>query len=472
MPEFFNRPPRIQPELPTGEVTIPGPPTQGGNTRQSLLQMGVPLITIGGYILVSASGKGSNPLFVLPMGLAVVASTIVSLLNFRKSNAREAALKAAYLERLTELRTEMLQAHDQQRAFYLYSYPAPDTAMAMAGSEEDSHPDPRLWERRTGDDDFGAFRIGVGTMPTSIVYKLSTSQGDLSGEESFKEARKLEEDSQLVDEVPIIIPLAPRYKVDPGSKRGDLIVSARHAIGIAGDSRDHVTSLVRGMLTNFAAFHAPTDARLYVVCSPDAKSSWDWARWLPHCNTSRNESRAGSQLAFESGKVRQLWDTLQTELERRQLRLADADNKTDVTVPFLMVVIDALSTLPGESPLKAVEAEAAVSMLLHNGPELGAAILFLVPDITQVPSECRAVIEVASVGSQVAFRYAEVGINTIRYDGIGDTVNSEQAEVFARRLAPMAVRTTYGADLAQAVSMLELFQADSVDQLPILENWR
>src|SRR5258705_4539398 len=102
MPEFFNRPPRIQPELPVGEVQIPRPPAPV--QRQSLIQIGVPLITIAGYILVSTSSKSSNPLFVLPMALAVTASTIVALINLRKTNQLEAANKAAYARKLAELR--------------------------------------------------------------------------------------------------------------------------------------------------------------------------------------------------------------------------------------------------------------------------------------------------------------------------------------------------------------------------------
>src|SRR4051794_36219025 len=115
MPEFFNRPPRIQPELPTGEVEVPAPPPP--LQRQSMLQIAVPLITIAGYILVSSSGKSSNPLFVLPMALAVTASTVVALVNFRRSNRQEAANKAAYAKRLQELRNELITAHDMQRTF-------------------------------------------------------------------------------------------------------------------------------------------------------------------------------------------------------------------------------------------------------------------------------------------------------------------------------------------------------------------
>ena len=146
------------------------------------------------------------------------------------------------------------------------------------------------------------------------------------------------------------VPLRTHYP--EGETSGEPKIVARHAIGIAGTDSDAVRNAVRAMLVQLAAFQAPTDSRLYVVGAPDAKQSWDWARWLPHCNTSRNESSTGDQLRFETRKVRRLWDELQTELERRALRLADKDTKADITVPFLVVVVDALMTTAGDSPLR------------------------------------------------------------------------------------------------------------------------
>src|SRR5260370_13718324 len=138
MPEFFNRPPRLQPQLPVQEFQIPTPPSPSSSTRQSLLQIGVPLVTIAGYILVSGSGHGSNPLFVLPMALAVLASTTVSLTNFRRTSREEAAKQAAYRQRLAQMRSELIQYHDEQRAFYLYTNPDTTAPTHMPGEDHQS----------------------------------------------------------------------------------------------------------------------------------------------------------------------------------------------------------------------------------------------------------------------------------------------------------------------------------------------
>jgi S-DNA-T family DNA segregation ATPase FtsK/SpoIIIE len=473
MPEYFNRPPRIQPELPTGEVEIPAPPNIEPPGRMALVALLLPFITIIGYVLVSAgrgSGSGAGGmLFVIPMAITVVATGILGIIGFISTNRQMNEKTDAYKRRLIDIRNQVQTAHDKQRNFYRFNYPEPHIAVGLAGDREEGGPDSRLWERRTTDDDFGSLRLGVGTVASSLTYKAPNQSAEGSGSiVLLNDALKIADDAQFVTDVPIIISLRSHTK-----EQSDESIAAQHAIGVAGHERAKVNDFVRAMLVHFAAFHAPTDARLYVIGSPDSKPQWDWARWLPHTNTSRNESSAGDQLRFEARKIRRLWDDLQSELERRQLRLADKDNSTDVTIPFLLVVVDGLTPKPGESPLKDVEAEAAVSMLLHSGAELGAAIIFLVPDASIVPSECKAIIEVEPVGDVLGFRYAEIGVNTSRYDGVADVLDSQRAEQdFARKLAPMAVRTTYGADLAAAITLLELNHAETVDQLPLLANWR
>ncbi len=478
MPEFTNRPPRIQPELPVEDVIIPNPPASESGS-QSLIQVALPMITIIGYVIVSASGQGRSMILLIPMGLSVVASTAVAIWSFIKTSREDRERRRAYAQRLAEMRKDMTTAHDIQRAFYLTNYPDPDTVLQIAGDRSSKRFGLRLWERRTFDGDFGAVRLGIGTRPSTVLYKL---QAVTDGEEDpqLKDALKLQEDSRYVRDVPVTIPLrrfmtgemeAP--KDDEKEVPGEKSVPARHALGIAGEATGATYDFVRAMLAHYTAFHAPTDARLYVVGPPAAEPQWDWAKWLPHTNTSREAQGTGDQLCFEPDRVRRFWDDLQVELERRQLRLADKDASSDPTLPHLLVIVDGLGQQGEDSPLNEVQAEASVTILLQQGPRLGASILFLVPQRVMIPSECKAVIEIDALDDHVAFRYAEIGVNTLRLVGQADLLDAVRAEQdFARKLAPLAVRTTFGADLARSVNLLELSDAATVEDYPIVDNWR
>jgi type VII secretion EssC-like protein len=469
MPEFMNRPPRIQPELPAGDRPIPRPPGEDTTGLQALLQVGVPLLTIAGYILIAATGQGRNLLLIIPMAMSVIASTSLGAFAYFRNLRVAREKQRAYMQQLSDMRRDMLQAHDEQRSFYKYNFPDPDMAVRIASGKEGSRFGSRLWERRSSDADFGMLRLGMGTRPSTVTYTVTDLEAGFSP--LMREATRLMEDSQHVSDIPLTVALRPGYR--ERSETHDPQKEARHTIGIAGSRKNEVYDYVRSLVVHHTVFHAPSDARLFVIGAPEAKPQWDWARWLPHANTSRNQSGAGDQLCFEARDVRRLWDNLQSELERRQLRLADDKTTVDVTLPFLLVIVDALTERDEDSPLQEVQAEAAVSLLMQNGPELGAAILFIVPRVELIPSECRAVIEIESMQSQLAMRYAETGVNSPRYVGVADRIDASRAEHdLARKLAPLAVRTTYGADLAMAVSLLEMNEAVSVDEIPVMDYWR
>src|SRR3954447_24534843 len=124
MPEYFNRPPRIQPELPTGEVEIPAPPNIEQSGRLALVVLLLPFITIIGYVLVS-SGRGGNIAFVVPMAITVVATGIIGIYKFFNDNRVQNDKVTAYKQRLVDIRNQILIAHDKQRNFYRYNYPEP-----------------------------------------------------------------------------------------------------------------------------------------------------------------------------------------------------------------------------------------------------------------------------------------------------------------------------------------------------------
>src|SRR5260221_4321638 len=119
--EYIDRPPRIQPELPTGEISIPNPPAVDKGNEQALLSLLVPVITIVGFVFVSGGG---NVLLIIPMGLGMILSVGVSLLSARQQEQAMAAKKKAYQELLAQMRQEMTRPHNSQRLVDQHNYPA------------------------------------------------------------------------------------------------------------------------------------------------------------------------------------------------------------------------------------------------------------------------------------------------------------------------------------------------------------
>jgi len=497
---YLNRPPRIQHVLPTGEFEIPPPPEEEANSRQGLLQLLLPVVTIVGYVLVgSLSSSGSSALFVLPMALAVLGSTALSLYTFLQSRRAAREKKASYEQRLLQLREEITLKHSQQRLFYIYNHPEPEYVLRIDGLQSNnSRFGPRLWERRTSDLDFGTIRIGVGTVPSLVQYTLKSSEGAESPE--LKNAHELAEFAKFVNDVPIIIPLrmSPEEEKPAKAAKGkekdsessgesteDKQIKAHHAIGVIcqGGKRQLTYNFMASVLSQFAAFHASSDARIYVVGSTNAAAEWTWLADVPH--SSRN--KPSDLLRFEqdnaSGngitdvEVDALLRTIRTDLDRRKIRMAEKDNASAM-LPFLLLVVD-LQALPEGSKLKDIETKPAISMIMEAGDKLGAAVIFLVSEPEHMPSQCQAVIELEQATDGVRLRYAEVGINTLRYNNvradqviITDSDIRERMKEFIANIRDWRVRADSSSALPNTITILEMFRANTIDELNVLETWR
>jgi type VII secretion protein EccCb len=471
--------------------------------NQILTQAALPMIMILGYILVSVFGQGDLAM-VIPMMLAVMASVALAVYSFNTEKKKREKTEIAYKQRISELRRRMESEHEQQRIYYYYNYPDPEKTLVIANDlekqvearEEDIRSGTRLWERRPSDHDFLHLRLGISTRPSKVVYRIGEHEKTESS--LFREATRLADDSRWLHDVPVTVPLhlaedeaeskeveGETREQERGAEKAIEVkrITVRHSIGIAASNPDKVYAYLRTMLVDYAAFHSPQDSMLWVAGTGPSRQNWRWAYALPHCK----EADKSETLCFEedqepgendADRMRLFWKNIRTILERRRMRLQDKESGADVKLPFLLVVVDVLSPAPDWSCLKDLEGEAAISTILLDGQRLGAAILFLVPDRSCVPSRTLAVIEVhddPGDEDSAVFRYAETGFNSKRYVGHTKLVASQEiARNFSKRLEMVDIRRGYGSSLASTVTLMEMLGVTSIDQLQqlALQNWK
>ncbi|MGB1248989.1 MAG: FtsK/SpoIIIE domain-containing protein [Candidatus Promineifilaceae bacterium] len=496
---FIDRPPRIQPELPFDVVQIPSPPDKEENGYSQLIQMSLPLITIIGYALVASLG-GRSPWMMIPMALSVVASTVFSIYSYRRDQQKRAEIERAYTERLVELNKEMQAHHDQQRRFYRFNYPdiktrfhiVHDAKTEVEKADRTLRSKSRLWERRVSDDDFGVVRLGIGTLPSTVTYTLSEEES--LKDPQIRDAKKLAKESQFVTDIPVIVSLrqpiakeAGDDETEPDDVRRTPVV---HALGIAGEA-DAVYKFSRALLAEFAIFHAPSDARLYVLAT--SKKSWEWTDNLPHCQGDEqnqqvcfvedvlSEDQPETFGEDTEGPIETFLEGIRHTLTQRKIRMQDrGDNDkqaSDSTHPFMLVIIDLLDSMYDmASPLSDLQSDPAISILVEEGNTLGAAVLFLVPERGKIPSDSTAVIEIENthielntggrVGGALHYRYAETGVNSFRYVGKADSIrNQKDMNELAKRMASLTLRQGRGANLNLTVPFMDLMGFASMDDL-------
>ena len=508
---YIDRPPRIQPELPFDEIEIPKPPAQDAGGLQRLIQMALPMLTIIGYVAVMALARaGRSPWLMIPMALSVVASTGFAIYSYFSDKKHQEQLKRDYLERLVELNKDMEESHDMQRRFYHYNYPDKDTVFRIVKHartevekrERTLRAEARLWERRVNDDDFGVVRLGIGVLPSTVRYVLGHVEN--FDDPLLRDAMKLEEDSRFVDDIPVIISLRKQVDESAGpsiDQDEDANVGrtpAVSALGIAGRPSS-VYPFIQALLAQFVTFHAPSDAKLFVLASK--KRDWQWTDELPHCKEDEqqryrfflNEAKQHSQgkkkgsKAGEASELEQFLENFRKILSQRRIRLEEREDEAheDPRHPFLLMIVDLMdAAYEEESPLFDLESDAAISILLEQGSALGAAVIFLLPERSKIPSGCQGIIEVERTSpassrrtpefDRLHFRYAEDGVNSFRYIGEADVITSStEMQQLARVLASMRVRESFGAGLASMVPFLDLMGYQSLQDLQskVMANW-
>ncbi|NNJ09788.1 AAA family ATPase [Chloroflexales bacterium ZM16-3] len=474
-----DRPPRIQPDLPFGSIEIPKPPDQRAVTTSRLVQVALPLTTIIGYILVSSlGGSGRSPLLLIPMALSVIASTAFAIYTYRGEEVERAAERDAYASQLLDLYRDMRAAQEAQRRFAQYNYPDPDGTAALVRHAQAVARKPsgtaadvvRLWERRVGDPDFGMVRLGVATLPSTVVYTLTESDGN---SQLRRDALKLAADSQFVSAMPVTVMLrpAPPKPEDDEEVKGPPPPHFSHALAIAGDPGP-ATDLARAMIAHVAAFHAPSDMRILLVA--DHRADWAWVRQLPHASNGEDSTAIvflddpKDELSSdpEQGTALDRWsEGLRRVLAQRKIRLQDPEQQAgeNPTLPQLLVVIDLLAAANDpKHPLHSIAlTDAGLGILIAEGAILGAAVLFLVPRRSKAPGGCTALIEVERAGDQTVLRYAEVGLNSLRLLGNADTIrDGNQMTELATAMAGLKLQQTEGSGLAKSVSFLELMRSN------------
>ncbi|GLY64813.1 type VII secretion protein EccCa [Amycolatopsis taiwanensis] len=252
------------PELPSGDVVLDPPPENpppSGKSWTRVLMILPMLAGTGGMALLIGAGR-SGPLMYVAGGLYGVAVLGMILFQIISQNGQGAskqemiANRRRYMRRLSQLRTQVRDTIDQQRRAMFYRHPDPAQLWSTAQST-------RVWERRPGDWDFTVVRIGLGSqeLATPLVPP----------------------ETKPVDELEPLCAVALRKFVTSYATVPDLPV----AVALRGFSRIYLTgdderrrALVRAMVAQLSAFHAPGDV-LIGFCVRD-REAWEWAKWLPH----------------------------------------------------------------------------------------------------------------------------------------------------------------------------------------------
>lgn len=422
----MKRPPRALPsEVPTEEVVLQPPPELPRGQQEGAMMQLLPMLGMGGSVVFFFNGQGGP--FMKIMGMVMIASTlamgIAMLVRYRRgSQGQMADMRRDYLRYLSQTRRDATKTARKQRDAQYYLHPSPEQLWALVAEGS------RVWERRTGDEDFGQVRVGLGPqgLATPLVPPQTAPVDELEPLTAGAMQRFLAAHGTLED-LPMAVSLRAFYHVT-----------------VSGE-RQTVRGTARAVVASLASLHSPEDLVIAVATGRESAPQWEWAKWLPHSQAPGQTDGAGSRRLITTDPM-ELEAMLTTRLQGRP-RFHPGGAPVPEQ-PHLVVVLDGVSLPP-------------MSMLASPEGLQGVSVVEVVPgDLTTGRGDLSIVVQPRTLTLESA--------HGVVYEGTPDLLSYEAADALARQLAPL--RMASGGDDDEPLlanldftDLLSLGDAASVD---------
>lgn len=385
----------------------------------------LPMLGMGGSV-VFFFNPSAQP-FMKIMGMVMIASTlgmgISMLVRYRRgSQGQMSDMRRDYLRYLSQTRRDATKTARKQRDAQYYLHPSPEQLWALVAEGS------RVWERRTGDEDFGQVRVGLGPqgLATPLVPPQTAPVDELEPLTAGAMQRFLAAHGTLED-LPMAVSLRAFYHVT-----------------VSGEPQT-VRGTARAVVASLASLHSPEDLVIAVATGREAAPQWEWAKWLPHSQAAGQTDGAGSRRLITTDPM-ELEAMLTTRLQGRP-RFHPGGAPVPEQ-PHLVVVLDGVSLPP-------------VSMLASPEGLQGVSVVEVVPgELTTGRGDLSIVVQPRSLTLESA--------HGVVYEGTPDLLSYEAADALARQLAPL--RMASGGDDDEPLlanldftDLLSLGDAASVD---------
>jgi DNA segregation ATPase FtsK/SpoIIIE, S-DNA-T family len=260
---------------------------------------------------------GGNALTYVAIGMMAVSAVGMLVSQFmRSAQDRKRKLRGErrdYLRYLSTSRRRIRKVIAEQHQAQIWRHPTPGSLWSLARTD-------RLWERRLTHEDFAEVRIATGAQALATRLKpLSTKPVEDLEPLCAHALRRFVRAYSTVPDLPVALRLRTYARV---LMRGDT---------------DAARAMVRAMVGQLAVLHAPGEVDIVVVADGEARTAWEWVKWLPHAQHPVDRDAAGAvRLVAET--VSELEQLLGEEFAGRPRFEPDAAPSRDE--PYTVIVLD------------------------------------------------------------------------------------------------------------------------------------
>jgi DNA segregation ATPase FtsK/SpoIIIE, S-DNA-T family len=419
-----HRPERSFPVLPAEAVLqLAAPPDRPEPDQPGFWASALPLL--GSVSAVAFAVVVHNPLYLAVAALVVVASVGGSVAsrrsNRRRDRTRRQRLSAAYRVHVESLAVQARREASIQRDALEGIYPSTQALLTLARDAGS------LWERRPHHSDFGAVRLGLGSIPARVIIAAPPHSGPLG-----------DHDEELTDLAEATVRAGSSLEGAPLT----IDLTSLSSIAVVGDL-ERGRSMVGAWVAHLATFHAPGELRFLGWVPPSAADRWDWTKWLPHTidplaggGTSPSAlARSSLAMTVDPDEFAHGLHRLITARDRLNVSAGERGRPVGFRVSpghaWVVVIVD------GYAPDAVIASDPALDHALSAGHLLGVTVVALCADDAAVPVTCSARVDLELDGTCT---YRPSGADPRPASGIlAELLPGTAPEELARWLAPRRI---------------------------------
>ncbi|MEG2929787.1 MAG: type VII secretion protein EssC [Oscillospiraceae bacterium] len=431
----FNRNTRVQYQIPEIELEIQQPIQKPQKPKKNILMSLIPALVMLAMTIVLRGIMGGGGTFVIYSVVSMSIGVVMSVITYFQDNK---AYKKEYEERIEqynkyidEKKQEIVAAREKELRARNLIYESIDNSI----NEVDNF-GRRLFEKSAEDKDFLQVYLGKGRIESSNDIKY-TKQEFADLEDPLSQiAENISKEFKYIENAPII----SDFKASSG-------------IGVVGTQAE-LEQVLRNMTIDIAIRHFYSDVRFVYILRADEISNFSWIRWLHNVENTQLDVR---NIVCDEESKNVILENLYSILSLRELQVQEnKDTVFDEEYVIFITDSSAISKYP-------------VSKYVKNCDKLGFTFVFFENYEEKLPQGCTEIIRIsdAQVGRAIKSIDGDI-VSEFKYPEIG----SQTASEIAKKLGAVTVdEVNLESQLTKNISMFELLQIISVDDLRLDDRW-
>lgn len=434
----YHRSPRIIYRAPEEKISMAKPSSKPSKPTDGLLKIILPpLVMVAITVVISIfQPRGLYIIMTIAMTAMTITMAIVNYIKSRKKYKEDSKQRLEsydlYLKRKTK---ELHETSEKQRHALTYHYPDVTELEKMA-----LRVDSRIYEKTMFHHDFLTFRVGCGDESSSFSVEFQQEEFTQEKDELIEEAVKIKGQYLSINQVPVATDLM------------------HGPVGYIGPRR-LVLEQLQMLVMQTALFHSYYDLQFITIFPEEEKADWDWMRWLPHANM-RDVNVRG--FVYHERSRDQVLNSLYQILKERKQALTEQSSKQEqlyFTPHYVVLITDE----------KLVLDHTVMEFFNEDPSELGVSLVFVQDVMESLPEHVKTVVDIRDAKSgNIILEQGDL----VNRGFVPDHLPADfDKEVISRALAPLNHLQNLKNSIPEAVTFLEMYGVERVEELNIAGRW-